>query len=185
MTANPTGNGTDRKPIIASYQPDHTVDAEMDRQLRSLLSACFTAPEHARFRKQRFFYTPYPHRWLLKMEDGQLVGHAGIHDRILRCESEEFPCAGIADVCVHPDVQGRGLLRRLLADIHAWLRGRSIPFAVLFGDEPIYRSSGYRPVQLRLEHPPAVGSQPVRAMAISLNSIAWPSNPTTLSGGFF
>lgn len=185
MTKNPNGSGTDPVRPIAAYLPDSQIDPRLDAEIRELLCRCFTAPEHARFRTQRFFYDPYPHRWVLKAEEGHLIGHAGIHDRELRTGSAIYPCAGIADVCVAPAFRGRGLLKQLLAEVHRWLRQRGCAFSVLFGEEPIYRSSGYRRVNLFLELPPAGLPQPLPALVHPLGNIDWPAEPPHLSGGLF
>ncbi|HMP75142.1 MAG TPA: GNAT family N-acetyltransferase [Kiritimatiellia bacterium] len=167
------------------YRADEDVDPATDRALRRLLSAAFCRPEHARFRAQRYFYEPYPHRWLIHAPDGRLAAHAGVHDRMLHAAGRAWACAGLADVCVHPDYRGRGLMRWLFSEIHGWLRNRGVPFALLFGDPAIYHSSGYRPVRIHLEHPPADLPQPLDALAASLNGLAWPAEPPTLSGGLF
>ena len=49
------------KPEI-EYVPDDTVDDALDRQIRDLLTLCFTNPEDAVFRERRYFAEPYPHR---------------------------------------------------------------------------------------------------------------------------
>lgn len=178
MNTNPTGSGIDY-----FYCADAEIDAAMDAAIRSLLCACFTAPEHARFRTQRYFYSPYPHRWVARAGD-RLIGHVGIHDRELIAAADSFRCGGIADACVHPDFRGRGLLKRLLQEAHAWLCGRGCAFSILFGEEGVYRSSGYAPVLLRLEDPSGL-PQPLPGLAAPLGSAAWPGGCPELSGGLY
>lgn len=155
----------------------------MNREIRSLLCTCFTAPEHARFRTQRYYYAPYPHRWIARAGD-RLMAHLGIHDRELITAAARYRCGGIADVCVHPDFRGRGALKHLLREAHAWMRERGFEFSVLFGEEAVYRSSGYAPALLLLEDPADL-SQPLTGLAAPLGSTAWPGGCPMLSGGLF
>ena len=142
MTVNPNGSGTDSVRLISGYLSDDQVDPRLDAAIRQLLCRCFTAPEHERFRAQRFFYDPYPHRWVLKAEDGQLIGHG-------------------------------------------WLRGRGVLFAILFGEVQVYQSSGYRPVELFLEHPPPGLPQPLPALVRPLANIDWPADPPLMTGALY
>jgi GNAT superfamily N-acetyltransferase len=185
MSKSPNGNETDSARPTLIYLCDDLVDARLDAEIRELLCCCFTAPEHARFKTQRYFYGPYPHRLLLRSADGGLIGHLGIHERVLRSGELRFLCGGIADVCIHPAHRGRGLMKRLLNEAHDWMRARGCSFSVLFGDSAIYRSSGYRPVQLFLESPTPNLPQPLPALACALGAAAWPEPTPCLEGALF
>ncbi len=171
--------------ITSHYISDRKVDERVDLEIRCLLSRCFTKPEHARFKSQRFFYEPYPHRWILRDSNGVIVAHAGIHDRVLIIEDLHYDCGGIADVCVHPDHRRKGILKRMMAELHAWLITRDRKFSILFGDPLIYASSGYRPVSLYLESASSSHSESVPALTAPLSDVPWPLSPPRMSGGLF
>jgi len=132
-------------PVI-EYLPDSDVDAMLDGQLRALFSTCFTGPHNERFKWQRF-YSEMPHqRWLIR-EPERVIAHVAMHDKSIGTVAGNFDIGGIAEVSVHPDLRGRGLVKQLLAAAHAASTQRGLPFAFLFGNSDIYRSSGYVPVK--------------------------------------
>lgn len=167
--------------------PDDAVTPELDRDLRELLCACFTRPHHAVFREHRHFRYPPRHRWLMRDEAGRLIAQAGVHTREVVAGPEVFPAAGLAEVCVHPDVQRRGLMRALLARMHADLRERGVVFAILFGNPEIYRSSGYRAPGPVVIGPDAQGRwEPApRALVCRLAGVAWPCGEVRVPGPAF
>lgn len=132
--------------LDVSYLADADVDSDMDRQLRKLLTTCFTGPQDHVFEQQRYFSDPYPHRWMIRNPHGVIVAHTGVHEKELRVNGTAYRTGGVADVCVHPDCRGRGYVRIILSSVHEWLASNGFAFAVLFGDTAVYRSSGYVPV---------------------------------------
>lgn len=169
------------------YLPDAAVDAALDRELRALLSTCFTKPEDVVFRERRYFKEPPAHRWLLREEGGRLAAHVAVHEKMVEVAGRGWPIGGIAEVCVHPDQRGRGHVRALLAAIHPWLVARGIPFSVLFGDPRIYTSSGYAAVSnlfLRASASAAWAPAP-GVMARPLLAEPWPAGEVRLAGPAF
>jgi predicted N-acetyltransferase YhbS len=78
-------------------------------------------------------------------------------------------------------------VRALLAEIHAWLAAREVPFAVLFGDPRFYASSGYVSVSnlfLRAD-PSATWAPADGAMVKQLLAEAWPAGEVHLAGPAF
>jgi len=128
------------------HVPDAEVDADLDHQIRSLLTRCFTKPQDAVFSVRRYFHEPCAHRWIARADDGRLAAHAGLHERVAHAGSHVFRIGGVSEVCVHPEFRGRGLVRTLLGEAHRWLRTQRIQYAVLMGDPRVYASSGYTPV---------------------------------------
>ena len=112
----------DLRAVQVEYVPDATVDAELDQQLRALLSLCFTKPHDAVFQHRRYFLEPYPHRWMVREAAGRVIAHVGAHDKSVEADGERFRIGGICEVCVHPAVRGRGLVRRMLAVVHGSAR---------------------------------------------------------------
>lgn len=125
------------------YLPDTQVDAQLDEELRGLLSTCFVGPVNECFRHQRFFHEMPQHRWLVRDASGWLVAHVALHDKRLGTPQGDLRVAGIAEVCVHPDFRGRGLVRTMLDTLHRWAEQQGFRHAALFGDEKVYRGSGY------------------------------------------
>ena len=121
------------------------VDAEEDGRLRALLALCFTELSGL-FLERRYYLEPPEWRWILSDGPGDLVAHAALRERRVRAGTESFVVGGVSEVCVHPDHRGRGYVRRMLDPIHDELRTRGVDFVLLFGDERIYGSSGYRPI---------------------------------------
>ena len=167
--------------------PDAAVDAALDRELRGLLSTCFTKPQDVVFRERRHFKEPPAHRWLIRGPDGLLAAHVAVHEKMVEIGGRGRPIGGIAEVCVHPDQRGRGHVRAMLAEIHAWLAAREVPFAVLFGDPRIYTSSGYVAASnlfLRAD-PPGAWAPATGAMVKPLLAEPWPAGEVHLAGPAF
>ncbi len=171
------------------YLNDRDVDAALDAELRGLLSTCFQNPWDDRFRKQRYYHEMPQHRWLIRDGD-RLVAHTAAHDKVIGSEAGDLAIGGIAEVCVHPDYRGRGFVREMLAASHAWLIADGRAFSVLFGDERVYRSSGYVPATNPIRHLiPETGTwvtEPIPyALVRPLTSQPWPAGEIDLRGPTF
>ena len=171
------------------YIPDSEVGATLDEELRALLSTCFTVPHNERFKRQRFFSEMPQHRWLIR-EPGRVIAHMAVHDKSIGTPAGDFAIGGIAEVSVHPDFRSRGIVKQLVAAAHAALARRGVPFAFLFGNRDVYRSSGYLPVNNPLRFfDPARNEWCVRpdgaAMVAPLGSTPWPEGEIDLRGPTF
>ena len=169
---------------------DVAVDAELDRQLRLLLSTCFTKPVDIVFRDRRYFHEPPRWRWFMRDDVGELIAHIAVHDKLIGTTAGEFRIAGIAEVCVHPQQRGRGLVRDLLATAHPWLVAHDFPVAMLFGDKKVYSSSGYRVISNPIRYrKPETGIWIVEpsdwAMVRPLRNFDWPAGLVDLRGPMF
>ena len=169
---------------------DAAVDAELDRQLRQLLSRCFKKPSDSVFRDRRYFHEPPRWRWLLRGTPTELIAHLAVHDKRVATTRGEFRVAGIAEVCVHPQQRGQGLVRQLLASAHAWLTAQDLQFAMLFGDKQNYSSSGYlniaNPIRcLNLETGLWIVQPSDSAMVKRLGNVDWPAGLVDLRGPTF
>ena len=133
------------------YLQDRDVSAVLDEQLRALLSTCFTGPHNRRFRWQRYYQEIPQHRWLIR-EPGRVIAHLATHEKRIGTAAGDFAICGIAEVAVHPDFRGRGLVKQLLAPAHAAFAREGVPFSFLFGNSKVYGSSGYVPVSNALRH---------------------------------
>ena len=66
---------------MVEYLPDSSVDDALDEEIRGLLATCFTKPQDVVFQEQRYFFEPYSHRWIIRDGQGNMVGHAGAHEK--------------------------------------------------------------------------------------------------------
>ncbi len=171
-------------PIL--YLPDSQVDADLDRQLRELLTLCFGGTG---FRDKRYHNELPAHRWLVRAEDGALRAHIAAHDKCFGSAAGDLRCGGVAEVCVHPGFRGRGWVRRLLAAVHAWARREDIPFCFLVGQTEVYSSSGYRPVTNPLRYVDKNGRTVItpveNAMVRLMGGLPWPEGEIDLRGPRF
>ncbi len=167
------------------YLPDYYVTYNLDRELRSLLTTCFTKPQDVVFRDRRYFREPYPHRWVMRDENYSIVAHIGVHEKQVESKGLSYRIGGIAEVCVHPDYRGKGYVRMMLKCIHVWLSEHGFAFAVLFGDTLVYRSSGYVQVTNLFLGGSQEGWKKINGMIRDLSGTPWPSEDVYLSGPGF
>lgn len=170
--------------MTPEYIADANVDSQMDQALRELLSACFTKPHDIVFRDRRYFKEPPRHRWIIRGVGGALIAHVAVHEKEIEFDERVHPIGGIAEVCVHPGQRGEGLVRKMLADVHAWLADHETPFAVLFGETAVYQSSGYRPAKNLYVQSAETGKWELstHSMFRQLSSIPWPRDNVRLCG---
>jgi predicted N-acetyltransferase YhbS len=171
------------------YIADSKVDAALDAQLRALLSACFTGPHNERFKTQRYYNEMPQHRWLIR-EPGRVIAHVALHDKIIGTAAGDQRIGGVAEVAVHPDFRGRGLVQQLLAKSHDWLAAQGVPFGFLFGDWAVYKSSGYVPVKNLIRRFVPERSEWVTepisgAMVKVIGKTPWPDGEIDLRGPTF
>ena len=130
------------------YRSDEAITEKEDRELRNLLFSCFSF--NPIFLARRYFIQRPGHRWLAKGPAGEIIAHAALHEKTIGTESGDLLIGGVAEVCVATKHRGLGISKELLQPIDQWLRARSIAFAMLFGQPPVYASSGYVPIQNEL-----------------------------------
>jgi predicted acetyltransferase len=167
---------------------DSSVDDEMDRELRKLLTTCFKKPQDVVFQEHRHFVEPPAHRWFIRNESGELIAHTAVHDKSVEAGGQQFRIGGIAEVCVHPDYRGRGYVRLILSVIHKWLAENGFQFAVLFGATKVYTSSGYVSKK-NVVHDAEVDGKKARKyvtpMVVELSDVPWPTGEVYLPGPTF
>jgi len=171
------------------YIRDCEVSAALDEQLRALLSACFAGTHNERFKWQRYYQEIPQHRWLMR-EPGRVIAHVAAHEKRIGTAAGEFDICGIAEVAVHPDFRGRGLVKQLLAPAHAAFARAGTPFSFLFGNPKVYGASGYVPVKNALRHFDFTCHEwlvrPLApAMVKLLGTMAWPEGEIDLRGPVF
>jgi len=171
------------------YIRDRDVSAALDEELRALLSTCFTGSHNERFQWQRYYQEVPQHRWLIR-EPGRVIAHIAMHEKRIGTAAGEFAICGVAEVAVHPEFRGRGLVKQLLGPANEAFARDGVPFSFLFGNTKVYGSSGYVPVKNALRHFDfACHEWLVRplpaAMVKLLGTTAWPEGEIDLRGPVF
>jgi aminoglycoside 2'-N-acetyltransferase I len=177
-------------PLRFEYAREPDVSPELDRELRELISSCFDQPHNAFFRERRYAQEMPAHRFMLRREDGPLVAHLAVHDKLISVAARELPIGGVAEVCVHQSARGQGHLRRLLAHAHEQLAVRGIEYTLLLGEPAVYASSGYQPIGVTIRRfDPKTQSFEHGKLAValykSLTKKPWPAGPVDLRGPLF
>ena len=170
---------------MVEYLPDTSVNDALDEEIRGLLATCFTKPQDVVFQEQRYFFEPYSHRWVIRDGQGNMVAHAGAHEKKIESEGTNYRIGGLAEVCVHPVYRGQGYVRDMLQCIHPWLQQHDFPFAVLFGDPAVYVSSGYALINNLVYGGGREGWKKTPGMMKELSDTAWPTNEVRLPGSLF
>ena len=87
-----------------------------------------------------------PWQLIYKTQEGRIAGCIAALIRSVKTSSGELPVAGVGSVVTHPDFRGQGISRRLQNALLERLRGKNIPLAVLWTDQPeIYAGRGFQP----------------------------------------
>jgi len=170
------------KSMKFQYINDSEVSESLDKALRQLLSTCFVKNQDAQiFSKQRYYNEMPQHRYLL-WQHAQLVAHIAVHEKEVIINNNPISICGIAEVCVHPEYRNQGFVKHLLEKIHLDRIKQGDGFSVLFGDEEVYGSSGYRYVNnLKALNPSLEWTVAEHTMVLSLNK-DWPTGEVKLSG---
>ena len=132
------------KGIKVSFVMDREVSLSLDRQLIELLSVCYSTTPDWLDRTKRHFKEIHEYRWFIQMDGAMVSAQVAVHDKVFGTEAGDVRTGGIAEVAVHPSWRGRRYVHLMLNEVEEFLRLSGVPFAVLFGDEKIYGSRGYR-----------------------------------------
>jgi hypothetical protein len=168
-----------------TYILDSDVDEVLDSKLREVLSLCFDYQPV--FKTQRFCEEMPKHRWFI--EEGDLIAaHVALHEKEIYINEKRIKIGGIAEVCVHPNYRGKGLVKLLLTEAHNWLIENNYSFSVLFANHPnVYSPSGYRVINNLIRfYDTKVKTWKVElvpdAMVAILKEDIWPDGTVDLNG---
>jgi predicted acetyltransferase len=126
------------------YLKDVDVSAELDKQIRTLLCNCFIKDQDTQvFSRQRYYNEMPEHRYMLWDKD-HLIAHVAVHDKQVLIDDIRYPICAVAEVCVHPSYRKQGIVNIILEKIHLIRMEYGDAYSILFGDEEVYSSSGYR-----------------------------------------
>lgn len=128
------------KQLDIHYIADSAVTKEFHADLLALLQLCF--PHEKRFLTQRYNHETPSHRFY-QYSDSMLISHVAVHDKTFRIGGVAYVVGGIAEVMVHPEYRGKGLVKTLLLEVDGFLQERGVLIAMLFGRASVYESSGY------------------------------------------
>ena len=179
-------NSTDLYKI--DYLADKDVDYRIDRQLKEILSICF--PEQPVFLKQRYFFEMPQHRWIIFSAD-RIIAHAALHEKQISINNSNFEMGCVAEVCVHPQFRGKGIVHLMLQKINQWLKERNFDFAFLFANHPnVYSPSGYFVITNQIRYyDPKTNLWHVECfpdtMACAISGKIWPGGVVDLKGPKF
>jgi predicted acetyltransferase len=169
------------------YLKDSEVDKATNDKLISILTECF--PEQPIFEKQRFFKDMPDFRWFIE-ENEEVIAHVALHIKSIIVGKNEIHVGGIAEVCVRSMYRKKGLAKKIMNVVHEWLIQHKYKYAMLFGYENIYSSSGYFSIendirfidyktrQIRIENN-------IDGMVKLLSSEPWPEGLVDLRGFTF
>lgn len=170
---------------LVDYLPKAKISNELDLEIRAVLTTCFTKPEDAIFKKRRYFNELYAHSWVIRNEHQIIVAHIGVHEKQVDTEDNEYPIAGISEVCVHPEYRGRGYVKTMLQVAHKWLIKNAFTFSVLFGDPRVYASSKYTTVSNVIHGSEKEGWEKAKVLVRELSQTPWPKTQVRLPGPKF
>ncbi|HLU47264.1 MAG TPA: GNAT family N-acetyltransferase [Planctomycetota bacterium] len=176
------------------HQLEREIDDEDDASLRALLALCFSeggAERGAIFLTRRRYFDIPSERFWIRASDGSISAHAALRLRPITIDgAKRASVGGVSEVCVHPDLRGRGLVAVILEEVHRRLRSLDIPWAILFGDPRIYARAGYRPAtnELRFWDPLELAWRHERVPSLLVRPLAdaaWPNGRIDLAGTLF
>jgi len=171
------------------YFRDDEIDENLDLQLRALLLECF--PHEAQyFNVKRYLHENPQNRWLAFDENGVLAAHVAAHEKIIGAGEADLKVLGIAEVAVSPQFRGRGLVKAILEQVHAWGKEHDFAFSTLGGRSEIYSSSGYvnttNPVTVvNVSTGQNVTEKLTYFMVRPLNNQVWPEGEIDVRGPMF
>ena len=128
------GNGMEIKQV-----QEFEVNGALDGQLRELLQASFE-PHYP----NRLYFKQLPHLRLIAFAEDRVIGQVGLDYRVMNLGGEPVRVLGIIDLCVHEDVRGKGVGRKLVEAVIALGERKAVDFVLLFADrDDLYVKAGF------------------------------------------
>jgi predicted acetyltransferase len=126
--------------------PSNDLIGELSSQIHALLSGAW--PEDAP--NEGDYYRTYgaPTAVLVIRSATDVLAHLAIYQRQVDIGEETLEIGMLGGIVVATEHRRKGYSRTLVQHAHEWLKGRYIPFSILFTHEPrLYTSSGYQLMQ--------------------------------------
>jgi predicted acetyltransferase len=116
-----------------------------------------------------------------------VLAHLAIYERQVGIGNETFDIGMLGGIVVAPEQRRRGHCRALVRHAHERLKGRRLPFSILFASEPgVYASSGYKLMQNATRFVDADGALKTLVyrggMFAELSQRPWPNQTLDLRG---
>jgi N-acetylglutamate synthase-like GNAT family acetyltransferase len=115
-----------------SHLPDYQLDTSQHQAIAALLQLCFPQypPGRTHFRQLPSF------RILTHDESGMLCGHIAVEHRMVNNAGQLQRIFGLADVCVHPSLQSKGLGASMLSFLEHLAHTSGIDALLLIAHDP-------------------------------------------------
>jgi nodulation protein A len=159
----------------------------------SVLLARYYPNDAGTFTGSRSWYSARPEARVIGYHDGRPVAHLAFIRRMLRLESGRSQLVGdVGLVGVHPDYQGSGLGRSLLAQAALALWSLDLPFGFLTcGPDLVgfYTRGGWQQAvgqvtrMLGTDFAPETFTGPAMVLPVRAAFADWPSEPTIIRDG--
>lgn len=81
---------------------------------------------------------------LLTRQNERVIGHMALCYRAVRLGNTLHNIMGLAEVATDPEFRGQGVANRLLAAAIVEAKTTQAAFFLLFGDQPLYATGGFR-----------------------------------------
>ena len=169
------------------YILDKDVSEEINNKLIKILSICF--PDQPVFQGQRFYKELPQYRWYCEIEN-EIVAHTALHEKVVKTDIGDIKIGGIAEVCVHPKYRGKGLVKKMLEKANKYSINQGYKFSVLYGEEKVYKSSGYVTIYNEVRYLDHVSGEwkveeAKDAMVKKLSNLDWPEGLIDINGPTF
>lgn len=169
---------TDINSISISHYVEPIAD-ELDLEIRNLFILCF--PNSINLTKRRYNNEMPSERWIARYH-GEVVGNLALHHKLLFDNDDcSFPFIAVAEVCLHPEVRGFGLVGELLKRAEAAYK--TVDYSVLFGEANIYEKYGYKTVSNVCF--PESEKETNHVMMKNISNPVWPSGIIKINGQHF
>ena len=115
-----------------THLPDYQLEPSQHQAIAALLQWCF--PQYP---PGRTYFRQLPHfRILAHDESGQLCGHIAVEHRMVNNAGQLYRIFGLADVCVQPSMQSKGLGARMLDFLEQLAHTSSVDALLLIAHDP-------------------------------------------------
>ena len=115
-----------------THHPEYLLPSLQRVLISDLLQICF--PQYP---TARTHFRQIPHLRILAHDDsGTLLGHIAVEHRMIHNAGQVLRIFGLADVCIHPDYQNKGLGTKLLNFLENLAREAQIEALLLIAPEP-------------------------------------------------
>ena len=100
------------------------------------------------FRRQHMGDPSYSHdQGSVLLEDGKIVSHVQVYDKVMRYGAGRIPFGGIADVATDPEHRRKGHAAKLLENAVEHMKQHDLPLSLLFtGTQSLYEQAGWHVV---------------------------------------